>query len=67
MERPSARPRTAAATVAAASANQQYATERAVDDPVKLARAARIIRLALERNRLSVSDLTLPASEQEAA
>lgn len=47
-----------AQTVNATEAVQRYAAERAIDDPVKLARAARIVRLALERNRLSVADLT---------
>jgi hypothetical protein len=32
--------------------------ERALDDPVALARAARIVRLALERQRLQLADLT---------
>lgn len=30
---------------------------RAIDDPVKLAKAARIVRAALERNRLTLADL----------
>lgn len=46
-------PRTAAAT----EATKQYAAERAVDDPVKLARAARIVRAALARKRLRLADL----------
>lgn len=45
-------------TAAATEAVQQYAAERAVDDPVKLARAARIVRAALARRKLSVDDLT---------
>jgi hypothetical protein len=44
-------------TANAVEANQQYAAERAVDDPVKLERAARIIRVALRRGRLSLADL----------
>lgn len=47
-------PRTANATEAV----KQYAAERAIDDPVKLARAARIVRTALARRRLTVQDLT---------
>lgn len=47
-------PRTAAATEAAA----QLHADRAIDDPVKLARAARIIRTALARKRLTIDDLT---------
>lgn len=47
-------PRTAAATEAAANLHAL----RAVDDPVKLAKAARIIRAALERKRLTLADLT---------
>lgn len=42
----------------AREAHQHYAAVRAVDDPVKLARAARIVRVALERNRISLADLT---------
>lgn len=44
--------------VAAIERNQQLAADRAIDDPAKLARAARIIRTALERGRISVEDLT---------
>lgn len=46
-------------TAAATAAVQQHAAERAIDDPAKLAKAARIVRLALERKRLSASDLGL--------
>jgi hypothetical protein len=31
---------------------------RAVDDPAKLAKAARIVRAALSRNQLTLADLT---------
>jgi hypothetical protein len=34
------------------------AAHRAVDDPVVLARAARIVRAALARDRISLADLT---------
>jgi hypothetical protein len=41
------------------------AAHRAIDDPVKLARAARIIRAALDRDRITLADLTpLPAPDQ---
>ncbi len=56
-------------TAAATEAVQHYAAERAIDDPVKLARAARIVRLALARKRLKLADLassTCPADETEA-
>lgn len=54
-------------TAAATAATQQYAAERAIDDPAKLARAARIVRTALARGRLSVEDLTTEAAEGEVA
>lgn len=44
-------------TAAATEAVQQYAAERAVDDPAKLAKAARIVRAALARQRLTLADL----------
>lgn len=47
-------PRTAAATQAAQLAH----AHRAVDDPVKLAKAARIVRVALARRKLTVADLS---------
>lgn len=59
--------RTTAATAAAVEANQQYAALRAVDDPVKLARAARIVRTAIARSRLTVEDLLPPSTEDDAA
>lgn len=52
-------------TAAATAATQQYAAERAIDDPAKLARAARIVRTALARGRLAIEDLT--TSDGEAA
>jgi len=36
---------------------------RALDDPVKLARAARIMQNALARNGLTLADLRAPATE----
>jgi hypothetical protein len=57
-------PRTAAAT----EARLRNQANRAVDDPVKLARAARIVRAALVRRKLTIDDLTpLPAPDGEAA
>lgn len=41
------------------------AAHRAVDDPVKLARAARIVRAALARNVITLADLEpLPLPER---
>jgi len=37
--------------------HQRRSAHRAVDDPVKLARAARIVCAALERQRLTLDDL----------
>jgi hypothetical protein len=43
---------------------QVVAAHRAVDDPAALARAARIVRAALARKRLTLAELTpLPAVE----
>jgi hypothetical protein len=39
---------------------------RAVDDPAQLERAARIVRAALERRKLTLAELTpLPADQAE--
>lgn len=46
-----------AKTAAAAERNRELGAIRAIDDPAKLARAARIVRIALERQRLSLADL----------
>lgn len=55
------------ANVAAAhEACRRYAAERAIDDPAKLARAARIVRMALERKRLTLAEV-LPDATREAA
>jgi hypothetical protein len=35
----------------------ERAAERAIDDPAQLARAARIVRVAIERGRLTPEDL----------
>lgn len=45
-----------AQTANAREAAKQYAAERAIDDPTKLAKAARIVSLALERKRLTVDE-----------
>jgi len=57
------KPRTANATEAV----KQYAAERAIDDPVKLERAARIVRAALARQRLTIADLTAPVGGAQRA
>lgn len=53
----------------AARARQVFQTNsahRAVNDPVRLARAARIVRAALARKRLRLADLTpLPAEAEQ--
>lgn len=53
------------ATEHARRLSQEYYAGRAVDDPVKLARAARIIRAALARKRITLAELT--ADEATAA
>lgn len=55
-------PRTAKATEAAA----QNAAARAVDDPRQLARAARIVRAALDRQRLTLADI-VPTPDEAAS
>lgn len=54
-------------TAAATEAVQQYAAERAIDDPVKLARAARIVRIALARQRITLDELTAAAPQDAAS
>ncbi len=44
-------------TAAARETHKKRGVERALDDPVKLERAARIVRVALERGRLTLADL----------
>jgi hypothetical protein len=56
-------PRLAKATEAAANKHAL----RAIDDPAKLARAARIIRLALARQRLTIDDLVASPDREAAA
>lgn len=43
---------------AARQAHETKAAHRAVDDPVALARAARIVRAALAREKITSGDLT---------
>jgi hypothetical protein len=45
---------------AAREARMLYCAQRAVDDPAMLARAARIVRAAIERGALSIADLDGP-------
>lgn len=52
--------------VEARAAHLKRAANRAVDDPVELARAARIVRAALERKRLRLADLD-PSDDGRAA
>jgi hypothetical protein len=48
--------------------HQRNAAHRAVDDPAKLAAAARIVRAALARKRLALTDLTpLPDTRRKSA
>lgn len=54
-------------TAAATEAVKLRADERAIDDPAKLARAARIVRLALARQRLTLDELTPPSTQDAAA
>ena len=43
------------------------AAERAIDDPSRLARAARIVRVALARRRLALTDVLPPEDRVEAS
>ena len=53
---------------AATAAHLANAANRAVDDPVALARAARIVRAALARQKITLADvLPEPADEQRAS
>jgi hypothetical protein len=57
-----------ARTDAATIEHMRRSAHRAVDDPAQLARAARIVRAALARRKLTVADLTpLPPDDREAA
>lgn len=53
-------------TAAATAAIQEHAALRAIDDPAKLAKAARIVRLALARQRLTLDELTAPSTQDGA-
>lgn len=54
-----------ARTHAATEAAKDWHAQRAVDDPVKLAKAARIVRAALARKRLSLVDLAPIADDRQ--
>ena len=54
-------------TAAATAAVQLHAAERAIDDPAKLAKAARIVRLALERRVITEAELRGEAGGPNAA
>lgn len=56
-----------ARTAKARAAHLQRAANRAVDDDVQLARAARIVRAALARRVLTVDDLAPTAGGPDAA
>jgi hypothetical protein len=47
----------------ASKANVEAAAVRAIDDPRRLAQAARIVRAALERRRFALADV-LPDADQ---
>ena len=53
--------------VRARAVNERNAAVRALDDPAKLARAARIVRAALERQRLTLDDLRQSGDGPDAA
>lgn len=48
-------------TAAAVEASKTYAAERHASDPVKLARAVRVVRIALAQRQLTLDDLTRAA------
>jgi hypothetical protein len=52
-------------TARSAEAKKNYAAQRAVEDPVKVDRAARIIRLAIERGLVTLADLAPSSREPE--
>lgn len=54
-------------TAAALEARRQYAADRAIDDPIKLARSLRVVRTALARKRLRLEDLVPDAGAADAA
>jgi hypothetical protein len=55
-----AEPTPAELTAPAREAMLHNAAVRALDDPIALARAARIVRAAIERGRLTPDDITPP-------
>jgi hypothetical protein len=52
---------------ALAAAKDAAAVRRAIDDPVQLARAARIVRAAIARRKLAPHDLTRPPASPSTA
>lgn len=50
-------------TFAATEAKIEHGIQRAVDDPVRLERAAAIVRAALARKKLALADLTADAGD----
>lgn len=59
-------PAPARRTEAAITARKQAAALRAVDDPAVLARAARIVRAAIQRQRMTLDDLQGPIVQEVA-
>lgn len=55
------------ATASAREKSRDAFASRAVDDPVKLARAARIVRIALARQCLTLDELVAPSTSDEVA
>lgn len=64
---PSRTPAQQAAMEKARLKHLDLAARRAIDDPVQLARAARIIRAAIERRRLTLEDVQPTSEPPEAA
>lgn len=54
-------------TAPARATMTRKAALRAIDDPVKLERAARIVRVALERRRLELADVLSDGDRDSAA
>lgn len=53
----------AKSTSAATQEHMRRAAHRAVDDPAELARAARIVRAALARKRITIEELTASSAD----
>lgn len=63
---PRPRPHLAANAAKATAEHQRRAAIRAIDDPATLARAARIVRAAIERGRLTAADLAAERDDASA-